>query len=85
MQKKAKKIKPDAYIALDIGPIGKLMEPMGTLTFDEVYQSVKQMVELVKEDIDVVLFETMTDIYELKASILAVKECSDLPVFATDL
>ena len=66
-----------------IGPIGKLMEPMGTLTFDEVYQSVKQMVELVKEDIDVVLFETMTDIYELKASILAVKECSDLPVFAT--
>ena len=81
--KEAKKIKPDAYIALDIGPIGKLMEPMGTLTFDEVYQSVKQMVELVKEDIDVVLFETMTDIYELKASILAVKECSDLPVFAT--
>ena len=74
--KEAKKIKPDAYIALDIGPIGKLMEPMGTLTFDEVYQSVKQMVELVKEDIDVVLFETMTDIYELK-------ECSDLPVFAT--
>ena len=41
------------------------------------------MVELVKEDIDVVLFETMTDIYELKASVLAVKECSDLPVFAT--
>ena len=81
--KEAKKIKPDTYIALDIGPIGKLMEPMGTLTFDEVYQSVKQMVELVKEDIDVVLFETMTDIYELKASILAVKECSDLPVFAT--
>lgn len=81
--KEAKKIKPDAYIALDIGPIGKLMEPMGTLTFDEVYQSVKQMVELVKEDIEVVLFETMTDIYELKASILAVKECSDLPVFAT--
>ena len=81
--KEAKKIKPDAYIALDIGPIGKLMDPMGTLTFDEVYQSVKQMVELVKEDIDVVLFETMTDIYELKASILAVKECSDLPVFAT--
>ena len=81
--KEAKKIKPEAYIVLDIGPIGKLMEPMGTLTFDEVYHSVKQMVELVKEDIDVVLFETMTDIYELKASILAVKECSDLPVFAT--
>ena len=82
MQKKLKK-STDAYMSLDIGPIGKLMEPMGTLTFDEVYQSVKQMVELVKEDIDVVLFETMTDIYELKASILAVKECSDLPVFAT--
>ncbi len=73
----------DVYIALDIGPIGKLMEPMGTLTFDEVYNSVKEMVELVKDKIDVVLFETMTDIYELKASILAVKECSDLPIFAT--
>lgn len=73
----------DVYIALDIGPIGKLMEPMGTLTFDEVYYSVKTMVELVKDKIDVVLFETMTDIYELKASILAVKECCDLPIFTT--
>ncbi len=44
MQKKLKKSKPDAYIVLDIGPIGHLLEPMGTLTFDEVYQSVKQMV-----------------------------------------
>lgn len=71
------------YIAFDIGPIGKLMEPMGTLTFDQVYESIKKMIMLVKNEVDVVLFETMSDIYELKAGILAVKECCDLPVFAT--
>lgn len=73
----------EAYIAFDIGPVGKLMEPMGTLTFDDVYQSVQSMVELVKDDVDVILLETMTDLYEVKASILAVKETCDLPVFVT--
>lgn len=73
----------ECYIAFDIGPIGKLMEPMGTLTFDDVYQSVQQMVELVKDDVDVILLETMSDIYEIKASVLAIKECCDLPIFAT--
>ena len=74
----------EAWVALDIGPIGQLMEPMGTLSFDQAY-------ELVKEEVlagaaagaDLVLLETMTDIYELKAAILAVKENSDLPVLAT--
>ena len=73
----------ECYIAFDIGPIGKLMEPMGTLTFDDVYQSVQQMVELVKDDVDVILLETMSDIYEIKASVLAIKECCNLPIFAT--
>lgn len=76
-------INKECYIAFDIGPIGQLMEPMGTLSFDDVYQSVKQMVELVKNDVDVILLETMTDIYEIKASVLAIKECCQLPVFAT--
>ena len=73
----------ECYIAFDIGPIGKLMEPMGTLSFDDVYQSVQQMIELVKDDVDVILLETMTDIYEIKASVLAIKETCDLPIFVT--
>ena len=73
----------ECYIAFDIGPIGKLMEPMGTLSFDDVYQSVQQMIELVKDDVDVILLETMTDIHEIKASVLAIKETCDLPIFVT--
>lgn len=73
----------DAYIVLDIGPIGQLLEPMGTLTFDEAYDIIWQQVETVKEDIDAVLFETMSDLYEVKAGVLAVKEHTDLPVFVT--
>lgn len=78
-----KQYNPNAYIALDIGPIGQLLEPMGTLTFDEAYDIVKQQVLLAKDKVDVILLETMTDIYEVKAGVLAIKENSDLPVFVT--
>lgn len=73
----------DAYIVLDIGPIGQLLEPMGTLTFDKAYDIILSQVETVKEDVDAVLFETMSDLYEVKAGILAVKENTSLPVFVT--
>lgn len=74
----------DAYVALDIGPIGQLMEPMGTLSFDQAYDLVKEEVLAgQKAGCDLVLLETMTDIYELKAAILAIKENSDLPILAT--
>lgn len=73
----------DAYIVLDIGPIGQLLEPMGTLTFDEAYDIILEQVEIVKDQVDVVLFETMSDLYEVKAGVLAVKEHTDLPVFVT--
>lgn len=82
----AKKAKGNsaAYIALDIGPIGELLEPMGTLSFDRAYEIFKrQIVEGVKCGVDIILLETMTDLYELKAAILAAKENSDLPIFAT--
>ncbi|MDD2371051.1 MAG: homocysteine S-methyltransferase family protein [Firmicutes bacterium] len=79
-----KKSGKEAYIALDIGPIGQLMEPMGTLSFDQAYDLVKEEVLAgVKAGCDLVLLETMTDIYELKAAILAIKENSDLPVLST--
>lgn len=73
----------DAYVVLDIGPIGQLLEPMGTLTFDEAYDIILEQVEIVKDQVDAVLFETMTDLYEVKAGVLAVKEHTDLPVFVT--
>ncbi len=74
----------EKYVALDIGPIGTLLSPLGTLSFDEAYNIFKeQILSGVKAGADIILIETMTDIYELKAAILAAKENSDLPVFCT--
>lgn len=56
---------------------------MGTLTFDEAYDIILEQVETVKDQVDLVLFETMSDLYEVKAGVLAVKEHTDLPVFVT--
>lgn len=73
----------DAYVVLDIGPIGQLLEPMGTLTFDEAYDIILEQIIPVKDQVDAVLFETMSDLYEVKTGVLAVKEHTDLPVFVT--
>lgn len=73
-----------AYVALDMGPTGKLLKPMGTLDFDEavsVYAEVVRAGE--KAGADLILIETMSDTYELKAAVLAAKENSSLPVMAT--
>ena len=72
------------YTALDIGPTGQLLEPMGTLSFDKAYELFKrQMTAGEKAGADLILIETMSDLYEMKAAILAAKENTDLPVFAT--
>ena len=72
------------YIALGLGPIGQLIEPMGNLTFDEAYNIYKrQIVAGVKSGVNLILIETMTDLYEAKAAVLAAKENSDLPVIVT--
>lgn len=74
----------DKYVALDIGPIGALLSPLGTLSFEEAYNLFKeQVIAGAKAGADLILIETMTDLYELKAAILAAKENSHLPVFAT--
>ncbi|MDO4535034.1 MAG: homocysteine S-methyltransferase family protein [Clostridium perfringens] len=71
-------------VALDIGPIGQLLEPIGTLSFDRAYEIFKrQVVQGVKSGADIILIETMTDLYEAKAAVLAAKENSTLPVFCT--
>lgn len=69
-------------IALDIGPIGRLLEPNGNLSFEEAYDIFKTQIEAGK-GADIIIIETMTDLYEAKAAVLAAKENSDLPVIAT--
>jgi len=82
--KKATEGFSEKYVALDIGPIGYLLSPLGSLSFEEAYDIFKEQVTIgVNAGIDLILIETMTDIYELKAAILAAKENSSLPVFAT--
>lgn len=71
-------------VALDIGPIGQLLEPLGTLSFDEAYDIYKEMVVAGEEaGADLVIFETMSDLYEVKAAVLAAKENTHLPVWVT--
>ncbi len=73
-----------AKVALDIGPIGELLEPSGTLTFEEAYDTFKEIAVLgEKAGADLVVIETMIDLYEVKAAVLAVKENTKLPVFVT--
>lgn len=72
------------YIALDMGPTGKLLEPFGDLSFEDAYEVYsEQAMAGAKYGADLVIIETMTDTYEMKAAILAVKENTNLPVFAT--
>ncbi|MBR3971123.1 MAG: homocysteine S-methyltransferase family protein [Ruminococcus sp.] len=71
-----------ALVALDIGPVGQLLEPSGTLTFEEAYEIHKETI-LAGSDADVIIIETMTDLYEVKAAVLAAKENSDKPVLVT--
>ena len=81
----AKKAAGDkAKVALDIGPIGEMMEPAGKLSFDEAYDIFKEQIEEGKKaGCDLVVIETMTDLYEMKAAVLAAKENSNLPIIAT--
>lgn len=72
----------DCLVALDIGPIGRLVEPTGDLKFEEAYDIFKEQIAA-GQDADLVVFETMTDLLEVKAAVLAAKENSRLPVFCT--
>ncbi len=73
-----------SYVALDIGPLGKLLQPFGDLGFEEAVSIFTKTVEAGRDcGVDLVLVETMNDIYEAKAAVLAVKENCDLPVILT--
>ena len=72
------------FVALDLGPTGKLLAPYGDLQFEEAVALYAEQVRAgVKAKADLILVETMSDSYEAKAAILAAKENSDLPVFVT--
>lgn len=72
------------YTALDVGPMGKLLKPMGDLDFETAYEAFREvMVIAEKAGADLIHIETMSDTYELKAAVLAAKENTSLPVFAT--
>ena len=69
-------------IAQDIGPIGRLVEPNGDLPFEEAYDMFKEQI-LAGEGTDLIVIETMTDLYEMRAALLAAKENSSRPVLCT--
>ena len=74
----------ETYVALDMGPTGKLLKPMGDLDFDDAYEAFAEAVRYgEKYGADLIHIETMSDTYEVKAAILAAKENSSLPIFVT--
>ncbi len=73
-----------AFVALDVGPLGKLLEPGGDISFEEAYDAFSEVVKAGEgAGADVIVLETMTDLYELKAGLLAAKENTSLPVFCS--
>lgn len=76
----------DHYVALDIGPTGKLLKPLGDLAFEDAVSLFAEVVRIgVTCGVDCILIETMNDAYETKAAVLAAKENSDLPVFVSNV
>ena len=73
-----------AYVALDIGSTGKLLKPYGDLDFEDAYAAYAEMIDAgAAAGADLIVIETMSDIYETKAALLAAKEHSDLPVLVS--
>lgn len=75
---------PTMYTALDIGSLGKLLKPLGEIAFEQAYEAFKEIIIAGdKAGADVILVETVSDSYEIKAAVLAAKENSELPVVVT--
>ncbi len=77
--------KGEKFIALDIGPTGRLLKPLGDLDFEDAVEVFAKTVRLgVKYGVDLIMIETVNDSYETKAALLAVKENSSLPVIVSN-
>ena len=83
--RKASSGKQGKFIALDVGPTGKLLKPLGDLDFEDAVKAFAEVISLgVKYGVDLITIETMNDSYETKAAVLAAKENSDLPIIVTN-
>ena len=72
------------WVALDVGPTGRLLQPMGDLPFEAAVEAYAREIRAgVQAGADLVFLETMSDLYEAKAAVVAAKENSDLPIFVT--
>ena len=78
----AKKAAGGKFVALDIGPLGRLLEPMGDISFEGAYEAFAHVVEAGK-GADLIIIETMSDLQELRAALLAAREHSSLPVLCS--
>ncbi len=84
--KKAVGYRDDVYIAFDIGPTGRLLEPLGDLPFEEAVSIFSDSIKVATSSgVDLIVIETMNDAYETKAAVVAAKENCDLPVFVTNV
>ncbi len=81
----ARKDFKDKYIALDIGPLGRLLAPFGDLSFEEAYEIFAETIKIANDRTDLIIIETMNDSYETKAAVLAAKENSSLPIFVSNV
>ena len=80
----AKEAAPDKFVALDIGPSGRLLEPMGSLSFDDAYAAFARQAKAgAAAGADLILIETMADLQELRAAVLAARENTSLPVLCS--
>ncbi len=80
--KEAIKDFPDALIALDLGPTGTLMQPVGDQPFEDAYSFYKRQIEAAKDNVDLILIETVSDLEEIRAAAQAAGDCCELPFLA---
>lgn len=82
---KARKGFENKYLALDMGPLGRLLSPFGDLSFEEAYEIFSETIRIANDRTDLIIIETMNDSFETKAAVLAAKENSSLPIFVSNV
>ena len=84
--KKAVNDYSEAFVAFDVGPLGRFLEPIGDITFEEAVEIFAKNIRVAdKNGVDLIIIETMSDSYETKAAVIAAKENSNLPIFVTNV
>lgn len=76
----------DCFVALDVGPLGKMLEPLGDMKFERAVELFSESISIgAKYGADLIIIETMNDAYETKAAVIAAKESCDLPIFVSNV